>query len=507
MSILSTICKTLSRHLLPALLWVSLLLFPALLDAQEKPDIPDLVRVTVMHDSEAVLIEWNASESPGVIYYHLYKMNDQLEFEKIETFTGGELSYLDTGNPAENLSYSVTAEDGEGNESLFDDNIHRAVTLEVDYDLCSQHNVLKWTPYEGWDGQISGYRICGGISGQESEYLHFTDEEETEWVHQNVENDHFYSYYIETINTNQDSSHSAIDSCSSFLPEAPSYLQIDYVTVVDKAQIELQFTADISGEVNSFRVLRKTDSLSPYREVESILNSTQGTMLINDPGITGLKSYQYLVESIYQPEGCSEAITISESNTSNSILLEGVLDGMRVTLRWSAYNNFPLGTKSFVLQKRSPDGEFRDYAIRSSDTYTFSEQIEPQLGEPEPGELKYRVQAIENGDQMVSTSNIETLEIPTNIQVPNAFTPRNPGSSGINHEFKPLMDFGPEKYLLVVVDRGGRKMFETTIPEQGWDGTYNQGNYVREGVYVYYIQYTDHTGIFKTLTGNVTVLY
>jgi gliding motility-associated-like protein len=70
-----------------------------------------------------------------------------------------------------------------------------------------------------------------------------------------------------------------------------------------------------------------------------------------------------------------------------------------------------------------------------------------------------------------------------------------------------LMDFAPREYVLIVMDRGGRKLFETTNPEEGWDGTYMGGDFVNEAVYVYYIQYTDNTGLFRTYSGNVTVLY
>ena len=59
----------------------------------------------------------------------------------------------------------------------------------------------------------------------------------------------------------------------------------------------------------------------------------------------------------------------------------------------------------------------------------------------------------------------------------------------------------------MVLDRAGRRVFETTQADQGWDGRYQNGEFVNEGVYVYYIQYTDHTGLARTLTGNVTVLY
>ncbi len=67
----------------------------------------------------------------------------------------------------------------------------------------------------------------------------------------------------------------------------------------------------------------------------------------------------------------------------------------------------------------------------------------------------------------------------------------------MNFEFKPMMDFAPRKYMMIVFDRGGRKLFETTDPGEGWDGTFHGGDFVMEGVYVYFIQYTDYTGLFK----------
>jgi gliding motility-associated-like protein len=90
------------------------------------------------------------------------------------------------------------------------------------------------------------------------------------------------------------------------------------------------------------------------------------------------------------------------------------------------------------------------------------------------------------------------------MQVPSAFTP---GSNDMNAEFKPLLDFAPKEYLMLILDRGGRKMFETTNPGEGWDGRFQGGEFANEGVYVYYIQYTDYTGLSKSSTGNVTVLY
>jgi gliding motility-associated-like protein len=110
---------------------------------------------------------------------------------------------------------------------------------------------------------------------------------------------------------------------------------------------------------------------------------------------------------------------------------------------------------------------------------------------------------VEGGIPGISESNTVDVAVETHMEVPNAFTP---GSNDMNFEFKPVIDFAPREYVLIVFDRGGRKVFETTDPGEGWDGTYS-GGYVMEGVYVYYIQYTDFTGISRSISGNVTVIF
>ena len=56
-------------------LWlVFLFLVPIISIAQDPPDKPDLIRVTVDHADNGVLIQWEPSEDDDIMYYHLYKM-------------------------------------------------------------------------------------------------------------------------------------------------------------------------------------------------------------------------------------------------------------------------------------------------------------------------------------------------------------------------------------------------------------------------------------------------
>lgn len=87
------------------------------------------------------------------------------------------------------------------------------------------------------------------------------------------------------------------------------------------------------------------------------------------------------------------------------------------------------------------------------------------------------------------------------LYVPNAFSPNN---DGVNDLFN-VYGYGYDRMLFQVFDRWGEKMFETTDPTVGWDGTFH-GDMMIPGVYVFQVTvyYLDgQTGYKK---GSVTLI-
>jgi gliding motility-associated-like protein len=407
------------------------------------------------------------------------------------------------------LAYAVVAEDSLGNRSIFSDNVQKAVDVDAEFDLCAQANVIQWTPYLGWEGQISGYRIYGGVEGTAMQELSFVPSTTLSYTHTGVQPNTSYTYYIETVNTLTGiTSLSPIDTVTTIYPEAPSYLTIDHVSVLDEASVEIQYSADIAGPVKSFRLLRRSSPATSFLEVDVAWNVISTTGVFVDQVPTGSISYQYLIESVFLPVSCSTPLAISQSNRGNNILLVSELDNQVVTLSWTPYEDYQPGLAGYLIQRRNGNGDFIDIQTVGPLTTQWQEMIQSIIDGFQPGEIQYRVIALSDpgmsGAEEESVSNPTSVQIETHLQIPNAFTP---GSNDMNFEFKPLMDFAPREYVLIVMDRGGRKLFETTDPEEGWDGRYMGGDFVNEAVYVYYIQYTDYTGMFRTYTGNVTVLY
>lgn len=493
------------------LLLAGLILLSVQIRAQgDKPDTPDMIRVTVDHASDGVLIEWEASEDTTVDLYQMYSM-DNGTGTPIFTFSSETLHYLHTSSDLENLAYSVTAIDtldGSGNrESLLGDNEHRAVQVELEFEPCEPANIINWSGYVGWEGMTSGYRIYGAREGEEMQVLKFVHPDTRSYKHHGVEYGASYSYYVETIHTSGISSLSPIEEIETTFPEAPSVLRIDEVSVIDNSSIQLRFTADVEGPVNNFSIRRRSDRNSPYTEIHTFWDAGTTEMTYTDVVPTLTDSYQYKVNSVYKPEGCANAITVSESNTASSILLQSSIETRTVHLSWNPYETYVTGLSGYSIQKRNGSGEFIEVATTGPESTSWQETIESMINGYQPGELQYRVIAlgnqVEGSDPGISHSNIVKVAVETSMQVPNAFTP---GKSS-NYLFKPVLDFAPEKYIMIIYDRGGRKLFETANPDEGWDGTYGGGGYAMEGVYVYFIQYTDYTGLSIKLSGNVSVIY
>ncbi len=76
------------------------------------------------------------------------------------------------------------------------------------------------------------------------------------------------------------------------------------------------------------------------------------------------------------------------------------------------------------------------------------------------------------------------VQEPFNVYIPNSFTPNNDGRNDI---FKPIgTAWQPDTYELIIFNRWGEVVFESTDPNAAWDGSHQNGDhYVKDDIYVY----------------------
>lgn len=89
--------------------------------------------------------------------------------------------------------------------------------------------------------------------------------------------------------------------------------------------------------------------------------------------------------------------------------------------------------------------------------------------------------------------------------IPNSFTPDD---DKFNPTFRPVISSGidPKSYVFQVYDRWGEKIFETSDPEIGWDGTFNN-KVCAQGVYTWKLSFANRkTGEAIVKVGQVNLL-
>ncbi len=89
------------------------------------------------------------------------------------------------------------------------------------------------------------------------------------------------------------------------------------------------------------------------------------------------------------------------------------------------------------------------------------------------------------------------------IKIPNVFTP---GSDGTNDDFKVDIQ-GYDKYEMVIYNRWGTKVFESTDPNVKWNGkSFNDGSECAEGVYYYVLNYRFRGRSEQQARGSITLI-
>ncbi len=101
-------------------------------------------------------------------------------------------------------------------------------------------------------------------------------------------------------------------------------------------------------------------------------------------------------------------------------------------------------------------------------------------------------------DSIVLTRNINCIP----VSIPNAFTPNH---DGLNDVFRPSITIDLAAYKLVIFNRYGEKVFETSDLTKGWDGTY-KGTDQPRNAYVYTIMLKDVSGAVSDFKGTVTLV-
>jgi gliding motility-associated-like protein len=310
----------------------------------------------------------------------------------------------------------------------------------------------------------------------------FANENQREYIDEEVECFTEYCYSVVFINQNGAQSYSDTVCMEGIKIYFPPPVRNTTVSVNDN-QIEMDWTPPELQLIQSYFIQKR---------IEDNVYATLDTVTVNQ--------YVDLTADVDSEINCYRISYLDEcSNRSNLGILSCsvylTLEENRV-LEWNDYLGWQNGVKHYIIEVYQENGTLEEEInMGTSNTYEIQDYIRQQI-------VNYRIRVESNDDPpLISYSNIVTKEIESVLWIPNAFTPNG---DGLNDFFKPegtLM----QQFNMKIFNRAGNLLFETGDQESGWDGLYN-GKEMPFNTYIYDIEAIDNRGKSFNQTGKVLLM-
>ena len=470
------------------------------------PETPVFDSVSIQNNTNAI-IGWQASSSSDVAEYILYEIQENgvaLEFTRVT-----DLFYVDLRYNAcnENRRYDIAAIDNCGNIGLRVQNPQRPILMyDIGFNVCANQDTLRWEQYI--NAEVENYLIWRKDNNADYELIGSLPMPESDtiiliYIDDDIIPGTTYEYFIQAVLENGTSS-----SCKKTItnytykipqdiyfvnadvtPENVINLALEVDTAVYSCLWEIHRINSLTNNVDNFKSFRRSEIDDPYLEfIDTDI----------DPQTT---SYEYYAKVF---DSCS--ILRLESNHLKTIFLEGSKpDEQTNHLSWNAFEGWETDVEKYYIYRSSRTAS-NFILIDSIDYQTFEYDDIISTEEANEGVFYYWVEAkqivgIEYDYEAYSASNIVSLFFENSVYFPNAFRP-----DGITNEFKPIFNyFGGSDYVFQIYNRWGQLIFETSDPEEGWDGKTN-GESTSSASFVYYLNYKNVHGLGIEKKGSVILL-
>ena len=476
-----------------------------------------------------VEIGWAPNTATDIEYYEVRRNDPNLPNAFIPYKVINAFSYLDTDaaiNLIDNREkyYLVAVDSCEGSSELsgYTDS---ALTMDVDvrFSVCDSANIVSWSPYEYFhSGNDPLYEVFASQTKLFTNFVSVGFTSDTTFAHEGVITGDWF-YYVKAIDNGGNGSFTSLSNLAEITieyPPAPQFQYMHSVSVRSPFQVELQCYVDTNTLTKGYEILKGQNSLVLSR-IQTVDRSdvVDSKVIFNDFNVTtDERSYYYQIRAI---DSCGNLSILS--NLGKSIYLQISTDNVSLknTLTWTEYEEWANGVDYYLIYK----GIGSEFGVDPHDTVFVSPQTGAQLqyvddvsdyllptGDLNSGQYCYYVVAVENGIGEPSIPNITpgeglsnavcTFMEPT-MYIPNAFSP----GTGVNSVFRPegiYFDF--TRYEMIIYNRWGEKVFETTDYNKGWAGDVNGGDIAPIGTYVYTIRFIDSNGEERLKKGTVSII-
>jgi PKD repeat protein len=323
----------------------------------------------------------------------------------------------------------------------------------------------------------------------------------------------------------------------------PDTAQLLYIHNNDSSNVYWEFEGMHQVGSGNDSILVRIDN--PIATVKIVVNEYG---CISEPDVRTIKrkpKFDFLMEST---EGCPPFFAeIFAESDDNNILYEWITDtsptpsgsSMRFSTFMPGFYDAGLiafssetGCRDTLIKEEwikiypNPEANFRvNYSVAMIETaniqftnrsrgaelyyWDFGDGAYSTLENPmhtyrEPGEFVAQLVA-ESAFGCPDTFLVSISVLPSAVFTPNAFRPSSPIHE--NRTFMPVSTgVNPLYFILIVYNRQGQLVFESTSPSNPWDGSLPDGSPAGMGNYIWIARYTDVQGIQREQKGQVLLI-
>ncbi|HEY9113730.1 MAG TPA: hypothetical protein VIN10_03465, partial [Bacteroidales bacterium] len=431
---------------------------------------PDFDSVSINNLGEAVL-GWQPAADTDVEGYIIYRLENAawIEIQRIDGYNS--VFYTDASvDPCENVfTYAIAAFDSCGNKSpgTFSEPLNTILIEDVVFDVCSMSNTVTWSPYINAQPSLEGYKIYCSVDGSPFSQAGFVAPDQLSFVHSGLLGGSNYNYFVQAVFGGKSSTSCQL-SVTTYSYQEPQFVYLANASVLASNEVELTIDVDTLVNTCTWEIWSSSETDPTPKLIASISRSelTGFPLVYTDESADAATAYyNYYIIVV---DSCGN--NALESNQVTTIKLSGSQPAADLNqLDWTAFNGWEEGIEKYYIFRIVGD-EIPTLPFDSVSPTTLTYQDDIASIDNTSGVFGYWVQAKQNSGNSsyreASNSNRIYLAEESSLYMPNAFRP-----GGNSAEYKPVYQyFTGTQYLFQIYNRWGQLIFETSNPEEGWNG-------------------------------------
>jgi len=449
-----------------------------------------------------VHITWFPDSSLDTKGYVIYQFNG-LSYDSIGAVLGiNTLSYIFTGTSSDTQveTFTVAAFDSCKNLGALSAN-QVTILLQESFVKCTAKVSLEWSAYQNMKNGLQRYEIWYRENAGPWTMDGFVPASVLSYSKTLTVQGATYDFLIRAVGGDGQTASSNIVTQVANIFNQPAYLYIRSLNVSGSGVV-VKCHVDPTADVTSYRLYRGNTPAGPFTFVSQVPFSVNPAITIVD-GFAEADQQQKFYK-LTATDSCGlEQVT---SNIAGTVFLNAQ-GGNNFTseLYWLDYFGWQGPTGHFNIYNAGNGWiDPAPFATVSGDTLFYTDDVSDFP--VENGNICYVVQAVEQtvntfGFLDSSFSNLGCAPQSPAAYIPNAFTP-----NGKNPIFKPYILFGnPEEYSFQVFNRWGQMVYNSSVPETGWNGVYQNAD-APSGIYAYQLIFKGYNKKEVRRSGTVMLL-